>query len=569
LNSPHIFTPDTAKFNMAGSLRVLIIGGYGEFGGRLCELLLRDGHAVIVAGRQIKKAEQFCLHNDAKPLQLNINTDLHRIASLNVDVVVDAAGPFQSYGDDDQKYRVALTALSCDAHYLDLSDDGNFTQGIVTLDNLAKKHNRFALSGASSTPALSGAAVSAMQSQFSTIEKIESSIFPGSRAPQGNSVMQAILAQVGNPVDFWREGAWVKCKGWSEPTRKSIGQHITREANLISTADVVLFPEHFNARTVLFRGGLAVPIMHKSLQWLGSLRRRSWLPVLTKFIKPLRLLANLITPFGSDRGGMLVEITGCPTSALATDADKFFKATWTLKAEPSYGPYVPTIAARAIIRNISMIEPGARACISELPLKKYVDAMQDIDVTTTEHTNEFNYLFKTSLNKDWEKLPEPLRQTHRFVDRKILTGTAKVTRGTSPIGKLIAWVFRFPAARDNIPVQVTKTRVGDSEIWDRDFDGQTFRSTLSTIPTNSFDVDGATIQEQFGLLKFALQLPIFDEAMHMNVLSGSCLGIPIPTWLLPISDAREYVQNNRMHFSVELLGPLKTGLIVRYEGSLE
>lgn len=36
-------------------MKVLILGGYGEFPGRLARLLLRDGHEVLVAGRSAQK----------------------------------------------------------------------------------------------------------------------------------------------------------------------------------------------------------------------------------------------------------------------------------------------------------------------------------------------------------------------------------------------------------------------------------------------------------------------------------------------------------------------------------
>ncbi|MFV0409911.1 MAG: NAD-dependent epimerase/dehydratase family protein [Paracoccus sp. (in: a-proteobacteria)] len=34
-------------------MKVLVIGGYGVFGSRLARLLLRDGHRVTIAGRDI------------------------------------------------------------------------------------------------------------------------------------------------------------------------------------------------------------------------------------------------------------------------------------------------------------------------------------------------------------------------------------------------------------------------------------------------------------------------------------------------------------------------------------
>ncbi len=567
---------------------VLIIGGYGEFGGRLAQLLQRDGMSVVIAGRDFNKAQQFCSANGGTPLKLDITTDLSLIDTLEVDVVVDAAGPFQSYGNDKQRYYLARRALECGAHYLDLSDDGNFSSGIACLNTLAKQKQRFALSGASSTPALSGAVVMALQKNLCSIEKIETSILPGSRAPQGQSVMSAILDQVGNPVPFWRDGAWEQHIGWSTPVPKRINNTLCRNANLINAADAVLFPEHFNARSVIFRAGLAMPIMHLSLQWLGTLRSFGLLPNLTKFISPLRWFANRLVPFGSDNGGMLVEVIGeCKSASILIDGqlqepkanksateetlceDSYLaSSTWCLSAEPGQGPFVPTIAIRAILRNIHLVPTGARACIGELPLSNYVQAMDDLGIDTHGHTKAFNYLFADVLGEQWHALPESLRNTHSVIDKKTLKGYAKITRGTSWVTKLIAVMFRFPASADKVSVEVTKTRSADSEVWVRNFNGQTFKSTLSSVAERPLPSTQQCIREQFGLLKFLLGLHVDRNALHFPVVSGSCLGIPIPTAILPTSNTREFEKDGTMHFCVELLAPFKLGLIVRYEGWL-
>jgi len=546
---------------------VLIIGGYGEFGGRLAQLLIRDQVQVYVAGRNLEKAQLFCDQYGGQPVKLDINTDLDLISTLELDVVVDAAGPFQLYSAESDRYRVARKALECGSNYLDLCDDGEFISGISALDAYAKQQNLFVLSGASSTPAITGAAINAMRHKFERIDKLEASILPGSRAPQGYSVMQAILDQVGNGVLFWRSGQWVECTGWSEPAVKVIDEKIKRRANLIATADTVLFPEHFKARSVLFRAGLAGPIMHNALQGLGSLRSRRYLPNLTTFIKLLRAAANCITPFGSDRGGMLVEVIG-NSSDVNNPALQHSK--WILQAEPGQGPFVPAIPVRALIQNLEKIPTGARACINELPLEKYEAAMHDIGVRTESQTHAFDFLFSIALGAQWQSLPDAIRNSHQVLDRVVLSGEAKISRGTSWLTQAVAWLFRFPQAIQNTPVQVVKTRTDDKEIWVRDFNGQIFRSTLSLVSSKSDDERlVGVVQEQFGLMKFVLQLSLVDNSMHLNVLRGSCFGVPIPLMLLPISDSMEFVENNILHFSVRLLAPFNLGLIVHYEGWLK
>ena len=164
-------------------MRVVILGGYGVFGGRLARLLLRDGHEVWIAGRSRERAERFAAEHGGKPLEIDLRGDLAPILSPAPDVVVDAAGPFQAYGDD--PYRVARFCLRHRIGYLDLSDDATFTKGISELDGLAMGSGCFALSGASSVPAVSSSAVAALATDLDEIEIIETAILPGNRAPRG------------------------------------------------------------------------------------------------------------------------------------------------------------------------------------------------------------------------------------------------------------------------------------------------------------------------------------------------------------------------------------------------
>jgi len=266
---------------------------------------------------------------------------------------------------------------------------------------------------------------------------------------------------------------------------------------------------------------------------------------------------------------MLVEVIGVSS---AEDSTKLHHHRWILNAEPDQGPYVPAIPIRALLRNVYRIPPGARACIDELPLSEYVASMHDIGVHTQIQQETFDYLFQSALGAGWQSLTPVARRSHSFVDKRVLTGEAKIRRGDSWLTQLVASVFRFPQAIDRTPVKVTKTRMGRSEVWVRDFGGQTFHSILSAPQPqreNSGGTPIATIQEQFGVMKFTLQMPIIDNVMHMSVLNGSCLGIPIPKFLLPISNTQEFSENDTLRFSVELLAPFNLGLIVHYEGWLK
>src|SRR4051812_29367759 len=87
------------------TMKVLILGGYGVFGGRLARLLADiPDIELVICGRSLPRAEKFCgdYRGQARvqPLQLHRQDIAKALASQKPDLVVDASGPFQSYGDN-------------------------------------------------------------------------------------------------------------------------------------------------------------------------------------------------------------------------------------------------------------------------------------------------------------------------------------------------------------------------------------------------------------------------------------------------------------------------------------
>lgn len=175
---------------------------------------------------------------------------------------------------------------------------------------------------------------------------------------------------------------------------------------------------------------------------------------------------------------------------------------------------------------------------------------------------EFPTLMQSALRERWHALPPELQALHRVHDVRRFTGTAQVTRGRSPIARLAAWFFGFPPTAERVPVTVTKTRTATGEIWERDFGGRVFRSYLRPARV------AYRVRERFRMLEFELDLPVADGCLRLPVHRGWIFGVPLPRWLLPISDSREYAEDGVFHFDVALAAPLGGGSIVRYRGEL-
>jgi len=101
--------------------RVLIVGGYGTFGGRLVQLLENEPRlTLIVAGRSLSRATTCCASRppagaELVPATFDRSGDLAaQLRALEPDILVDASGPFQAYGDRPYRSSAFTPATNSD-----------------------------------------------------------------------------------------------------------------------------------------------------------------------------------------------------------------------------------------------------------------------------------------------------------------------------------------------------------------------------------------------------------------------------------------------------------------------
>ncbi|WP_412051175.1 DUF4166 domain-containing protein [Hoeflea sp. Naph1] len=535
-------------------MKVIVLGGYGVFGSRLAELLVRDGHDVVVVGRSLSKARALSKKLGCTPMAVDARAEPDAMFAASPDVVVDAAGPFQAYGRD--PYVIPRLCLEHGADYLDLSDDAAFTAGLGVLDDQARGSERKLLSGVSSVPGLSSSIAADLCVGLDEILLIDTAILPGNRAPRGASVISSIIGQLGTSSPVWRGGVWRDQQCWSDSRNVRLAPDLERSAQYIEVPDIVLFPAFFGARSVMFRAGMELTIMTIGMRAVGLLRRRWMFDITPRRTALFQWIANLFLRFGTDRGGMRVAVVGRRGTEL-------IRREWRLIAEAGDGPYIPAVAARAVIRRLAQIAPGARPCLAETTRTEIEQAMADLAVSTVTDEAPSPTLFQAVLADRWADLSPEVQSLHGVQDIESFSGKARVTRGDSLIARLIAWLFGFPAAADETPVTVTKMRIGAGEIWERNFSGRVFRSYCK--PADS----PYRFRERFWLFNFEMDLPVEDGGLRLPVRRGWFLGIPLPRFLLPKSESREYALNGVFHFDVALSAPFGGGLIVRYRGHLQ
>lgn len=341
-------------------MRVLILGATGVFGSRLVERLAREpGLALVLAARNRDKldglAARFGIDAEVRPLD---RTRITAADLAGIDVVVDAAGPFQ-----DSHTQVIEAAIAARVHYIDLADGRAFVAAIRAFDRRARGAGIAVVTGASSIPALSHAVLDRLTTGWTSIDTIRVGIFPGNRAPRGLAVVEAILSYAGRPVRVFRDGAWRAVPGWGLTHRWRIDGVGARWASVCDTPDQDLLVERYRpTRAAEFFAGVELSIMHLGLAALTLPVRWGLIGSLRPAARLLHRIAVWLHPFGSDRGAMAVQVSG-------TDGT----ATWTLDASANRGPYVPVLACVALLRKWREAppRPGAQACVGLLDLADF------------------------------------------------------------------------------------------------------------------------------------------------------------------------------------------------------
>lgn len=550
-------------------MKVLLLGGYGVFGGRLAELLAdRADIELVISGRSLPRATAFCAGWRGKaavrPLQLDRADIVGALAAERPDLVVDASGPFQAYGSE--PYAVVKACIAAAVDYLDFADAADFVFGVSQFDAEARAAGVFVLSGVSSFPVLTAAVLREM-AKMMDIVSVEGGIAPSPYAGIGLNVMRAVVGYAGAPVRLWRNGAPAHGVGLAESRRYTIavpGRLPLRNLrfSLVDVPDLqVIPPEHEALRDIWMGAGPVPEILHRILNLLAKARATFSLPSLEPLSGLFYRVLNLMK-FGEHRGGMFVRAIGLRDETPV-------EQSWHLLAEGDDGPYIPSMAIEAIIRKLlsgERPEPGSRPATKALQLSDY-DALfagRTIYTGFREAPAQSDFLYPRLMGESFDRLPAAVQALHGSGQPRRWRGRATVTRGQSVMAKAICRIIGFPKAGEGIPVTVAFTPTREGETWTRTFGDTSF---------SSFQYEGTgrndrLLLERFGAITVALALVVEEDRLHLVSRGWSLLGIPLPRWWMPKGMTFETGRDGRFHFHVEITLPF-VGPIVAYKGDLE
>lgn len=530
-------------------MRVLILGGTGVFGSRLCRLLAADpGIALTVAARDRAAVDALARELGVEGRALDWRRDLDGVLGEgDHDLVVHIAGPFQG-----QDYAVAELCIRHGVHYVDLADDSAFVRGIDRLAEAALQANVLVCSGASTAPAITGAVVEEAL-KTGPAERVAFGIMPGNDAPRGPALVAAILGGAGQPIAD-QPGRHV----WGDLRRMRLPGLGRRWVAACDLPEPALFAQRFGIRDTYAGAGMELSILHVGLWSLSGLVRGRLVRSLAPAAPFLARIADRLRFLGTDRGGLRMELHAGAQSRV-----------WCLIAEGGDGPFVPVTPAAALVRKLARGASlrGAMSCLGLLTLAEIEAEWRQAGLRIAAGWDEDGVdlrpsLYRRALGPSYERQSRAGQALHD-AGPSHWQGRCAVAGAETAVGRFLAWLFQLPAATEDAAIAVDFEMSGGGEVWTRRIGGRVMRSRQFI----GVRKPSGWIVERFGVLDFDLELRVEEGELVLVMRGMCCCGLALPRALWPGIEATEREEKGRFRFDVQISLPL-VGRLVRYRGWL-
>ncbi|MBM3617722.1 MAG: hypothetical protein FJX23_04175 [Alphaproteobacteria bacterium] len=324
--------------------KVLILGGYGNFGGRIAQRLRETGVEVIIAGRNAEKAEVVIdVHADNFPSILE---------ELKPAVLVNATGPFI-----EPDYRIAKACIHAGVQYVDIAGGREFVNHFITLNDYAKSKGIAAITGASMFPAVTVAAIQHFMPEFSRLVGVEAGVSSGLKTARGLMSMRSVLAGVGEESRPFPTGEKQRKRyGWQDRHRVYYPGLGARYMGHLDAPDLDIIPARYaDVKELRTSVGIGSLPLHWGL-WFMSLAGRIGLPLkLDKDAEEMMKISALFERFGDGGGGVHVFVRGADLQGKPLIKRLF------LVSHNGAGPQIGAAPAVAMVRKLLNNQANAGA----------------------------------------------------------------------------------------------------------------------------------------------------------------------------------------------------------------
>ncbi len=362
-------------------MKVLILGGYGNFGKRISLALAQDNISIIISGRNQLKANAFANEIKTRYPSSSVQTSIFDVngnfkeycEQLSPFIVINTCGPFQL-----TDYHIAKICIELKIHYIDLSDGRDFVNGITELDALAKEQDVLVVSGASTVPGLSSAVLDEYRHKFSVIQSLKYGITPGQKAPRGLATTQSILTYLGKPLKSYPNPDKKPVHyGWQDnyqQTYPALGKRWMANCDI---PDLDLFPKLYGLESIQFSAGMENAFLHLSMGFVSWLVRLGLPLDLVKHAPFLLNVSHWFDSFGTDEGGMHMIMQGKDLVGKPKTIE------WYIIAKEGHGPQIPCIPSIVLAKKLiaqTCTTRGALPCAALISLAEYMNELKNLSI---------------------------------------------------------------------------------------------------------------------------------------------------------------------------------------------
>jgi len=206
--------------------RIIVLGGFGFFGGRIVRQLRAEGFAPLLGSRRSQADVVFDIHDP----------DSIRTVLRNGDIVVDAVGPYQDRGP-----TLVQAAIDVGFDVIDLADSLRYVQQVYRLKDEIDASACRIFTACSTVSAISAASL--QLSGLRRPRRISGFLVPSAKYTSVKGTAISLLRSIGHPVEVYDDASLQTRIGWQSTRSFDMPKPIGRvRGRLFESADAITLP---------------------------------------------------------------------------------------------------------------------------------------------------------------------------------------------------------------------------------------------------------------------------------------------------------------------------------------
>jgi hypothetical protein len=211
---------------IGGVKRIIVLGGFGFFGGMIVRRLRAEGFAPLLGSRRSQADVVLDIHDP----------DSIRAVLRNGDIVVDAVGPYQDRGP-----TLVQAAIDVGFDVIDLADSLRYVQQVYRLQDEINASACHIFTACSTVSAISAASL--QLSGLRRPRRISGFLVPSTKYTAVNGTAVSLLRSIGQPVEVYHDASLQTRIGWRSARSFHMPKPIGRvKGRLFESADAVTLP---------------------------------------------------------------------------------------------------------------------------------------------------------------------------------------------------------------------------------------------------------------------------------------------------------------------------------------